>query len=68
MESVQDISESVIQIHQNLLETHAKDNDEDQEMRTLDSHEESVLTLSILQHLVDLKSVHMEASNFDEKL
>ncbi len=38
-------------------------------MRTLDSHEESVaLTLSTLQCLVDLKSVHMEACNFDEKL
>ncbi len=61
MESVQDTRESVIQIHQNLLETHAKDNDEDQE-------ESVALTLSILQHLVDLKSVNMEASNFDEKL
>ncbi len=69
MESVQATSESFIQVHQNLLETHATEVDDEQEMRTLDSHEESVaLTLSILQRLVDLKSVHMEACNFDEKL
>ncbi len=70
MESVQATSESFIQVHQNLLETHATEVDNEQEMRTLDSHEESVvaLTLSTLQRLVDLKSVHIEACNFDEKL
>jgi len=69
MESIQATSESFIQLHQNIMETYATDIDEDQEFKTLDSHEETVaLTLSILQRLVDLKSVHMDAFNFDEKL
>ena len=38
-------------------------------MEALDSHEDTVTkTLSITQHLMDLKTIHMEASNFDTKL
>ena len=69
MESVQSSSASFVKVHQELLDFHAEEVDEELEMEALDSHEDTVTeTLSIIQSLMDLKTIHMDASNLDRKL
>ena len=41
----------------------------DQELQTLDSHEDNVAeTLSVLQRLIDMKTIYMDATYFDDDL
>ena len=69
MESMQGSSASFFKVHEEFLERHAEVVDEEQQLDILDTHEVNVAeTLSVMQRLIDIKTIHWEISYFDEEL
>ena len=69
IESVQSSRASFLKVHEELLETHADEIEEVQEIEALGDHEDNVAeTLSLIKCLIHIKTIHMKVSYFDNKL
>ena len=69
IESVQSNNTSFVELHDQLFEQYLDRINVDQELQALDSHEDNVAeTLSVLQRLIDMKTIYMDATYFDDDL
>ena len=65
IESVQSYNISFVELHDQLFEQYPDNIDVDQELQALNSHEDNVAeTLSILQRLIDMKTIYIDAYLF----